>query len=57
MDDKIIDFADAKAPHVHQRKEDRVKAMRQAFKDAREAARPTTKGSARKSKKKGKRKK
>ncbi len=34
---KVVDFKSAKDPHVHARKESRVKKMRAAFKAAREA--------------------
>ncbi|WP_163833571.1 tRNA (uracil-5-)-methyltransferase [Spartinivicinus ruber] len=30
-DDKVIDFLSAKEPHVHSRKEQKVKDMRQRF--------------------------
>jgi hypothetical protein len=46
----VIDFNDAKQPHVLQRKEDRVQAMRQAFKAVREANQPSKKPAAKNAK-------
>ena len=40
-DGQVIDFNAAKQPHVLQRKEGRVQAMRETFKAVREASQPS----------------
>ena len=40
-DGQVIDFNAAKQPHVLQRKEERVQAMRETFKAVREASQPS----------------
>lgn len=53
-DDEVIKFDDAKRPHVFRRKESKLKALKQAFKSARETATGVTRR--RKKRKKGKKK-
>ncbi|MCB1692404.1 MAG: hypothetical protein KDI19_06530 [Pseudomonadales bacterium] len=57
-EDEVIDFDEAKRPHVFRRKEDKVKAIKQAFTAARKEAAQTAKPKPkRKRKNKGKRRK
>ncbi|XOV90270.1 MAG: hypothetical protein ACFHX7_10400 [Pseudomonadota bacterium] len=55
MSGDIIEFDKASGPHVHRRKESRLKAMKQAFRAAREET-PAPQQKKRKSKKKGRKK-